>query len=204
VFIFVVKYRWEPSDFAHMLIRCQVAFFRATLVADLAPGKRGYSNYFYLLFLAFVTDVNFDKFRAGMGNLFTITGRVNCALSLAGRKINWFYPKILPLSNYGEEWLLLTCHQSTCLSWSFLLTRWYHNLGNENYIAGHIKGSRRPHLARDLQVPHPWFRVKTFFKFTELSCFVLKHGFLSWVPWNPKGSMNVISKASICSDIRNG
>jgi len=27
-------------------------------------------------------------FRSGVGNLFTITGRMNCALSLAGRKIN--------------------------------------------------------------------------------------------------------------------
>jgi len=37
------------------------------------------------------------------GNLFTITGRVNCALSLVGRKSNYFCPKILPLSNYEEE-----------------------------------------------------------------------------------------------------
>jgi len=35
--------------------------------------------------------------RAGTGNLVTITGRMNCALSLADRKINCFYPKILPL-----------------------------------------------------------------------------------------------------------
>jgi len=38
-----------------------------------------------------------------VGNLFTITDRMNCALSLAGRKINLFYPKILPLSNSEEE-----------------------------------------------------------------------------------------------------
>jgi len=30
-----------------------------------------------------------------VGNLFTITGRMNCALSLAGGNINQFYPKIL-------------------------------------------------------------------------------------------------------------
>jgi len=56
-------------------------------------------------------------------NLFIITGRMKCALLLAGRKINRFYPKILPLSNYEEEWLLMTCDLSTCLLWSFVLTR---------------------------------------------------------------------------------
>jgi len=39
---------------------------------------------------------------------FTLTGRMKCALLLAGRKITWFYPKILPFSNYSEKWLLLT------------------------------------------------------------------------------------------------
>jgi len=34
----------------------------------------------------------------GLGDLFTITGHMNCALSLAGRKIKWFYPKIVPVS----------------------------------------------------------------------------------------------------------
>jgi len=60
-------------------------------------------------------------YRPGMGNLFT--GRMKCALSLGGRKINWFYLKILSLPNYEEEWLLLTYYLSTCLSWSFVLTR---------------------------------------------------------------------------------
>jgi len=57
------------------------------------------------------------------GNLFTITGRMNYALSLAGRKIILFYLKFLPLLNYEEEWLILTYYVSTCLSWSFVLTR---------------------------------------------------------------------------------
>ena len=48
---------------------------------------------------------------------------MNCALSLAGRKINRFNPKILP-SNYDEEWLLLNYYLSTCLSRSFVLTRY--------------------------------------------------------------------------------
>jgi len=50
------------------------------------------------------------------------TGRTNCALPLASRKINWFYPN-LPLANYEEEWLLLTDYISTYLSWSFVLMR---------------------------------------------------------------------------------
>ena len=72
-----------------------------------------------------------------------------------GCKINWFYPKVLPFSNYEEEWLLLTYYLSTCLSWIFVLTRcctltWVYN---ENCVAGHIKCSRGP------QVPHPWCNV---------------------------------------------
>ena len=57
------------------------------------------------------------------GNLFTFTGRRNCALSLVGRKLNQFYSKVLPLSNCEEEWLLLACNLSTCLSRSFALTQ---------------------------------------------------------------------------------
>jgi len=60
-----------------------------------------------------------------MGNLFTTTGRVNCVVSLEGPKINKCDPKIIPLSNYEEEWLLLAYYLSTCLSWSFVLTRCY-------------------------------------------------------------------------------
>jgi len=40
-------------------------------------------------------------FQAGVGNPFTTTGCMNCALLLAGWKINYFYPQILP--NYEEE-----------------------------------------------------------------------------------------------------
>jgi len=44
-------------------------------------------------------DVKFYWFTtSGEGNLLTITDRMNCTLSLAGRKIIWFYPKTLPLS----------------------------------------------------------------------------------------------------------
>jgi len=56
------------------------------------------------------------------GNLFTITGGMNCTLSLEGRKIIWFYPKMLSLSNYEEDWLLLTYYPSTCSTWIFALT----------------------------------------------------------------------------------
>ena len=57
------------------------------------------------------------------GNLFTVTGRMNCALSQASRKINKVHPKILPLFNNEEEWLLLTYYLSTCLSWCSVLKR---------------------------------------------------------------------------------
>ena len=40
-------------------------------------------------------------------SVFDPTALKNCALSLAGRKINRFYLKIPPLSNYEEEWLIL-------------------------------------------------------------------------------------------------
>jgi len=38
--------------------------------------------------------------KLGVGNLFTIMGSINGGLSLAGRKNNWFNPKIQPSSNY--------------------------------------------------------------------------------------------------------
>ena len=82
-----------------------------------------------IIFLCFVkyeghtTTTDFST--SGVGNLITIAGRMNCALSLAGRKIlNRFYPKISPLSNYEEEWLLLNFYLSTCLSCSFVLIRY--------------------------------------------------------------------------------
>jgi len=61
--------------------------------------------------------------RAGLGNLINVAGRMNCALSLADRRISWVYPKILPLCKYEEEWLLLNYYLSTCFSCSFVLTR---------------------------------------------------------------------------------
>ena len=61
--------------------------------------------------------------RAGVGNLVTITSHINCALSMVGQKIYQFYLKILPLSKYEDEWLLLMYHLSTCLSWGFVLTQ---------------------------------------------------------------------------------
>jgi len=36
----------------------------------------------------------------------------------------------------------------------------YSELGNEHYDAGHIKCSRGRHLARKLQVPHPWMMTQ--------------------------------------------
>ena len=69
----------------------------------------GQKRRIYVLFQCFYGTSGFFGWPTpGVGNLFTITGRTNCVLSLAGRKIYWFYPKVLPLSNYEEEWLLLT------------------------------------------------------------------------------------------------
>ena len=84
-------------------------------------------EYNSIIFLCFVkyeghpTTTDFST--SGLGNLTTIAGRMNCALSLADCKINRFYPKIPPLSNYEEEWLLLNYYLGTCLSCSFVLTR---------------------------------------------------------------------------------
>ena len=60
--------------------------------------------------------------KAGVGNIFTITGLMSCALSLADRKIYGLFPKVLPLSDYEEEWLLLMYYLSACLLCSFVLT----------------------------------------------------------------------------------
>jgi len=60
-----------------------------------------------IIFLCFIkyeghpTTTDFST--SGVGNLVTIPGRMNCALSRAGRKINRFYLKIPLLSNYEEE-----------------------------------------------------------------------------------------------------
>ena len=48
-----------------------------------------------------------------MGNLFTVTGCMNHALLLAGCKIKKIYPRILPLSNYEEEWFFSTYMPTT-------------------------------------------------------------------------------------------
>jgi len=59
------------------------------------------------------------------------------------------------LSNYEEERLLLTYCLSTCVPWSFVLTRVFtFTLGNVKFDAGHIKCPRGP------QVPHRCFKAK--------------------------------------------
>ena len=63
---------------------------------------------------------------------------------------NWLYTKILPLSNYEEEWLLLAYFLSTCLSRSFVLT-WCCALT----YAGYIKWSCWVHLAQCLLSSKP-------------------------------------------------
>jgi len=85
-----------------------------------------------------VVPVCYLRFRwlvAGVGNLFTITGRMNRALSPAGRKINSLYPKLQPLSNNEEEGL---SHFLDKISKYLLIMELrfdamlYSDLGNEN------------------------------------------------------------------------
>jgi len=84
---------------------------------------------FYWVETSLLKIVTRDKFssytRGGEPTYYCTTGRMKCALPLTGRKINWIYPKIISLSNYDEEPLLLTSCLSTgtCLSWNFFLTR---------------------------------------------------------------------------------
>jgi len=84
-------------------------------------------------------------------------------IRLEGRKINQFYPEILPLSDYDEE-------SSLCLLSKYLLktelrfdAMLYSSLGDENSDAGHINFSRRP------QVPHPCVRESPHFGNEELA-----------------------------------
>jgi len=89
--------------------------------------------------------------KSGVGNLITITGHMNCALLVASRKFNWFYPKILPLSTMRKSdffWItkylliMLLCFDVTLYSKFGKRKSWCSR-------AGHIKCSRGP------QVPHP-------------------------------------------------
>ena len=52
--------------------------------------------------------------RARVRNLFTTTGRIICTLSLAGRKMNWFYPEILPFTKLWEK---VTSHDLLSKQW---------------------------------------------------------------------------------------
>jgi len=96
-------------------------------------------------------------YRSSVGNTFTITGHINCALSLMGHKINQFNPKILPLTMrvISLDWL-----SSIGLSWSFRFDAMlYSTLVNKNSDAGHMKCSCGPYLACRLQVPCSWYRL---------------------------------------------
>ena len=80
---------------------------------------------------------------SGLGNLFTTTVRMNRALSLAGRKIEWFYSNILPLSNF--VWRRVTALNLPSKYQLIMELRFdttlYSNFDNENSDAD--------------QVPHP-------------------------------------------------
>jgi len=66
--------------------------------------------------------VTIQLFKAGVGKLFTIMGRINCGLLLAGRKkciLRFYFYLIM-----RDGGFLLHPNLSTCLSWSFVLT-WF-------------------------------------------------------------------------------
>jgi len=81
----------------------------------------------------------------GVGNLFIITGRINCGLLLAGRKQQ---PTILNFYLFIME-----------LRADVIV---YSKLGNENSNAGHTK------CPRGLQVPNPDLRVWKMFGFNDI------------------------------------
>jgi len=60
--------------------------------------------------------------RSGMRNLYAITGRINCGYRWRVANNIWFYPEIIPLSNYKGMGLLMTYYLSTCSSCRFVLT----------------------------------------------------------------------------------
>jgi len=89
-------------------------------------------------------------------NLFSLTGRLNCALSLVGRKINYFKIKFyLYLTVWKCDFYLTVWKCDDLLSEYPLIMELrfdamlYTNSGSENSDVVHIKCSRGP------QVPHP-------------------------------------------------
>jgi len=92
--------------------------------------------------------------RTGLGNVFTVTGRMKCALSLASRKpiefILKFYlclwGRVTSLDLRSKYLLIMELHLDAML---------YSNLCHQNSDAGHIKCSCGPHLAHGPQVPQP-------------------------------------------------
>ena len=92
-----------------------------------------------------------------MGNLITIAGRMNCVLSLAGRKFKWFYPFLgsdfIPKFYLYQLWGRVTSFELLSKYLLIMLLRFdmmlYSSLSNEYSGAGLIKCLRGP------QVPHP-------------------------------------------------
>ena len=102
-------------------------------------------------------------FKSGLGNLFSIAGRMNCRMSLAGRKFFYFqllkFNPCLPKENKERKLcqgaretsldLLSTCLLVMKLRLDVMFCS---NFGNENSDAGHINFPCGP------QVPHPRFK----------------------------------------------
>jgi len=92
-----------------------------------------------------------------VGSLFTITGRMNSALSWWTAKSATFILKFYlyltmrksDLSSVLSKYLLIMELHSDVMLYSYM--------GNKNSDTGHIKCSCRSHLACRLQVPQPCF-----------------------------------------------
>ena len=89
---------------------------------------------------------HFWYFNTGVGNLFTITDRINCGLSLAGRKYQLSILKFYLCLTMRDGGFLLRLTVSTWLSWSFVLT-WFCTLNRVTKMImramSNIHGGRR-------------------------------------------------------------
>ena len=77
----------------------------------ISKKARSYSTWLYTLYAGAYPGGAIGAIvspKTGMVKLFTITGRINGGLSLAGCRNDWLNPKIQPLSNYEVYRMLLT------------------------------------------------------------------------------------------------
>jgi len=120
------------------------------------------------------------KFKEGAGNIFAIRSRINCGLPLEittdfilkfylclttrDRSLLWhtlLRDRLYSLYPIEASGLLSKYLPIVELHFDVILC---YKLGNKNSDVDHIKCSRGPHLARGMQIPHPYFKEKTVFR----------------------------------------